>query len=380
MPRSQSPPDDSLVNQATPRRATAVAPATSAAGHAQNHQALAANKHELNVEDMSVPVLIATESPTTPHEIQYYLWVPNSALGRMENVLPLGPPLQPTATTPAATSDTGVSSTVPFALAYTTVPSPTPPAAPAPKRDGDDAAREPPTTPAAPRRARKRPRTDKGDKKDSTKVARTPSGKKSIAQPRPAIYVKPRGIGPVWNFIDADVLSGRGGRINAHAGNVALRAHVASRAAEYGHVKTKKLDKAYIAAEIVKQIRADGGRFLKQDPDGAWFDIGDFKAIKKVSQALREGAPPEHGENHDDHGDDDEHSEPSTDGSSEESSDDDQPMPEPSAVVAATTVEQPNLMLYDAVMGLSGLAGAVAGQPAVENGPNTNGHVAKMIV
>lgn len=32
------------------------------------------------------------------------------------------------------------------------------------------------------------------------------------------------------------------------------------------------------------------GRFLKEDPDGAWFDIGDHKAIKKVGQALREDA------------------------------------------------------------------------------------------
>lgn len=34
------------------------------------------------------------------------------------------------------------------------------------------------------------------------------------------------------------------------------------------------------------------GRFLKQNPNtGAWYEIGDKKAILKTRQALREGAP-----------------------------------------------------------------------------------------
>ena len=63
--------------------------------------------------------------------------------------------------------------------------------------------------------------------------------------------------------------------------------------AEYIAKSTKKFEKAHIAASIVQQIRSMNppGYFLKEDPDGSWFDIGDHKAIKKVGQALREDAP-----------------------------------------------------------------------------------------
>lgn len=60
---------------------------------------------------------------------------------------------------------------------------------------------------------------------------------------------------------------------------------------EYLDEKTKKLEKAHIAAQIVYIIRSKGGRFLKEEADGAWWDIGDQKAIKKVGQAMREDAP-----------------------------------------------------------------------------------------
>lgn len=55
---------------------------------------------------------------------------------------------------------------------------------------------------------------------------------------------------------------------------------------------TKKLEKAHIAASIVHQIRRMNppGRFLKEEKDGVWFDVGDKKAIKKAGQALREDA------------------------------------------------------------------------------------------
>ena len=118
-------------------------------------------------------------------------------------------------------------------------------------------------------------------------------GKKSTAQPRPKIRVAPRGIGPVRELNENDVLSGRGGRINAHKGNVQFRELVISRKKEYLAKTTKKLAKAHIAADIVHYIRDlnPSGRFLKEDADGAWYDIGDAKAIKKVGQALREDAP-----------------------------------------------------------------------------------------
>jgi len=118
--------------------------------------------------------------------------------------------------------------------------------------------------------------------------------RKSVAQPRPSIRVPARGIGPILLPNGNDVLSGRGGRINAHVGNVQFREMVNQRKSEYLNVSTKKLEKAHIAATIVREVRGmvPSGRFLKQDSDtGMWYDIGDTKAIKKVGQALREDAP-----------------------------------------------------------------------------------------
>jgi hypothetical protein len=119
-------------------------------------------------------------------------------------------------------------------------------------------------------------------------------GRKSTAQPRPILHVPPRGIGPIVDPNENDVLCGRGGRINSHTGNIQFREMIASRKKDYLAKTTKKLEKAHIAAKIIYDIRSTepSGRFLKEDRDtGLWFDIGDAKAIKKAGQALREDAP-----------------------------------------------------------------------------------------
>jgi hypothetical protein len=119
-------------------------------------------------------------------------------------------------------------------------------------------------------------------------------GRKSTAQPRPVLTVPPRGIGPVVEPNENDVLCGRGGRINSHTGNIHFRDVINARKKEYLAPTTKKLEKAHIAAAIVNDIRRMNppGRFLKEERDtGLWFDIGDAKAIKKTGQALREDAP-----------------------------------------------------------------------------------------
>ena len=111
--------------------------------------------------------------------------------------------------------------------------------------------------------------------------------------PPPTNEVLPRGIGPVATPNVHDVLSGRGGRINAHPGNVQFRTIIASMKSTYLSPRTRKLEKAHIANDIVRRIRRldPPGRFLKEDSDGTWWDIGDEKARKKVGQALREDAP-----------------------------------------------------------------------------------------
>lgn len=118
--------------------------------------------------------------------------------------------------------------------------------------------------------------------------------RKSTAQPRPVLTVPPKGIGPIADPNVNDVLCGRGGRINSHAGNVQFRDIILSKKKGYLAPTTKKLEKAHIAAGVVNDIRTMNppGRFLKEEKgDGMWYDIGDAKAIKKTGQALREDAP-----------------------------------------------------------------------------------------
>mmetsp|Transcript_22445 Transcript_22445/g.26003 ORF Transcript_22445/g.26003 Transcript_22445/m.26003 type:complete len:558 (+) Transcript_22445:161-1834(+) len=88
-----------------------------------------------------------------------------------------------------------------------------------------------------------------------------------------------------------DVLSGRGGRINAHPGNVQFRDLVKQYRGVYLSNDTKKLDKVKIATKIVNIIRClePSGRFLKEEK-GGWIEIGDEKAKKKAGQAMREKA------------------------------------------------------------------------------------------
>ena len=63
---------------------------------------------------------------------------------------------------------------------------------------------------------------------------------------------------------------------------------------DYLDPRTKKVEKARIAARIVSNVRSlePPGRFLKEDGHtGQWIEIGDERAWKKAGQALRESAP-----------------------------------------------------------------------------------------
>lgn len=89
-----------------------------------------------------------------------------------------------------------------------------------------------------------------------------------------------------------DVLSGRGQSVNYHSGNQHFRHLVRSLKMEY--LNSNKRDKPRFAERIVDSIRnlpGQPGRFLKQDKNGLWYDIGDKKACLKTRQSLREGAP-----------------------------------------------------------------------------------------
>jgi hypothetical protein len=87
-----------------------------------------------------------------------------------------------------------------------------------------------------------------------------------------------------------DVLCGRGGITNSHSGNMVFRSLVRARKLSYINAP-KRCDKPRIAREIVAEILQRGGRFLERSDSGSWRQVDAERAAKKVSQALREGAP-----------------------------------------------------------------------------------------
>jgi hypothetical protein len=85
-----------------------------------------------------------------------------------------------------------------------------------------------------------------------------------------------------------DVLCGRGGGTNSQVGNRRFRKLVQDFQPTY--LLARRKEKPLLARTIVLIIRKRGGRFLKKDDDsGEMFEVGDFKAEAKTSQALREG-------------------------------------------------------------------------------------------
>lgn len=92
-----------------------------------------------------------------------------------------------------------------------------------------------------------------------------------------------------------DVLSGRGGSVNAHAGNVYFREIVQVRKVEY-NIESNKERKNQICREVIAQVTAKGGTFLVKENSntsggGLWTELSEERTMAKVSQALREGAP-----------------------------------------------------------------------------------------
>ena len=116
------------------------------------------------------------------------------------------------------------------------------------------------------------------------------TGQGAAAGPRAKAAVIARGLGPFTEPNVNDVLSGRGGRIDAYPVNVGFRSLIAAHKARY-LTAMSKMEKAHITAEVVEAVRDldPPGRFLEQDPKGgAWWDIGDVKARKKVQKAITE--------------------------------------------------------------------------------------------
>lgn len=91
-------------------------------------------------------------------------------------------------------------------------------------------------------------------------------------------------------YKSTDVLCGRGGSINVHPANVKFRKLIDQHRKAY--LQARKTLKPLMNRAIVHIVRRNyGGRFLKQEEDGLWFEIGDVRAQEKVGQAFRQKAP-----------------------------------------------------------------------------------------
>lgn len=94
---------------------------------------------------------------------------------------------------------------------------------------------------------------------------------------------------PVAEPTEFDVLFGRGGMTNSHAGNKRFRDIISLHRPDY--VRAAKIEKPNVARRIVAAIRGSDppGRFMKRNPtDLMWYDVGNRHAAEKTSQALRE--------------------------------------------------------------------------------------------
>lgn len=86
-----------------------------------------------------------------------------------------------------------------------------------------------------------------------------------------------------------DVLCGRGRKCFNHPGNVKFREIVQSFLPQYSKAMTK-LEKSYILSDVVEKVRKNSGigGFIKKNEDGRWYEVGDFLAREKTSQAFRD--------------------------------------------------------------------------------------------
>jgi len=86
-----------------------------------------------------------------------------------------------------------------------------------------------------------------------------------------------------------DIIVESGNKNFHHAGNKRFRKKIADKMIQYSNTKSK-YGKSFIVSSIIAVVRRESpnGGFVKKDSKtGRWFEIGDFLAREKTSQALR---------------------------------------------------------------------------------------------
>lgn len=113
----------------------------------------------------------------------------------------------------------------------------------------------------------------------------------SLNHPPPLLQPLSLPVAPVVPYIiptDKDVLLGRGGMTNNHAGNKRYREEVQKLKPWYQSLDTKQ-QKKELSQLMVDYVRDYGGRFLQKDNiTQQWVEASPQAARKKASQALRE--------------------------------------------------------------------------------------------
>lgn len=100
--------------------------------------------------------------------------------------------------------------------------------------------------------------------------------------------VEPEVLPPEYVPSSSDVHCGRGKKNWHHEGNAMFRELIRANISTYREASHKPT-KNTIVISIVKSIRENGGRFIKQDKDsGRWHEIGDSQARDKVHHSLRD--------------------------------------------------------------------------------------------
>lgn len=72
-----------------------------------------------------------------------------------------------------------------------------------------------------------------------------------------------------------------------------MRLHELKSQMQSNYIGKTKTQKKIVSQQLVDLIHQQGGRFLKQDDSGNWFEVTNTAAREKAAQALRENFSPE---------------------------------------------------------------------------------------
>jgi hypothetical protein len=145
-----------------------------------------------------------------------------------------------------------------------------------------------PSAPAVPQPTAKKPTVKKASAAETKHFLKANKNKTTVP-PRTRRRVIPthKDYIPEQEPTPFDVVSGRGGRSNHHAGNRHYWMQVLGFRQAY-KVCDIDVKKAEIAQAIVDSIHVLPGRFLQTDESKRWFVVPDRVALDKVKQALRD--------------------------------------------------------------------------------------------